>query len=372
MDIDAELKQIESRIGVLIEQQFESPACKNLRSACKDTMQTVIDQAFTSSEGGKRLRALLALCSYDAVLATKSNTQDLNFEPSLDDPKRMSMIDMACAIEVFQTAALIHDDIIDESSLRRGKPSAYYALTNVYDSQQIGTGLGLMLGDLLASESFDIARNSANNLSNTQELLATFADTQRNVCLGQVLDLSIEMMDLSDPKTLADSSVNVFRWKTASYTTVAPMHLGLLAAGFTVEQAHDFAYSVGEPLGIAFQLADDLLDVVSDPKHTGKPVGGDIREGKRATLLADALQTSNESDRKYLQEAYTKKTRDDEDVKKVISILHTSGAIDKSKERIKDLWNKSQEALDNSDLNECGKDIMRQIMNRFIPEQWRK
>ena len=84
------------------------------------------------------------------------------------------------------------------------------------------------------------------------------------------------------------------------------------------------------------------------------------------------MQTSNESDRKYLQEAYTKKTRDDEDVKKVISILHTSGAIDKSKERIKDLWNKSQEALDNSDLNECGKDITRQIMNRFIPEQWRK
>lgn len=382
MDIDAELKQIEQRICTLTSEQFEMPACQNLHSSCKDTMETVVNQALTSSKGGKRLRALLSLLSYDAANSTISsnkssgensseNSKESSSESSKENFNRASMIDLACAIEVFQTAALIHDDIIDESSLRRGIPSAYCAFSKVYNNLRIGTGLGIMLGDLLAAESFNIAGNCAKNLKNTQELLLTFSDTQRSVCVGQVLDISIEMMDLDNTELLAQSSLNVFKWKTASYTTISPIKLGFLSAGLDPKLANDLAYSIGEPLGIAFQLADDLLDVVSDPKHTGKPVGGDIREGKRATLLADALQNSNEKDKAYLKKAYTKKHRSSGDVKRIIDIFYKSGAIEKSKKRIKDLWEQSQQALQNSELSEEAKNIMQSIIERFIPEQWR-
>ena len=159
MDIDAELKQIEQRICTLTSEQFEMPACQNLHSSCKDTMETVVNQALTSSKGGKRLRALLSLLSYDAANSTISSNKsssENSSENSKENFNRASMIDLACAIEVFQTAALIHDDIIDESSLRRGIPSAYCAFSKVYNNLRIGTGLGIMLGDLLAAESFNI------------------------------------------------------------------------------------------------------------------------------------------------------------------------------------------------------------------------
>lgn len=112
---------------------------------------------------------------------------------------------------------------------------------------------------------------------------------QREVEIGQVLDLAVEMTPLSNPEALANASLNVFRWKTASYTTIAPLLLALLAAGESPDQARHCALAVGRPLGLAFQLADDLLDVVGSSRNTGKPVGGDIREGKRTVLLADAL-----------------------------------------------------------------------------------
>ena len=228
-----------------------------------------------------------------------------------------------------------------------------------------------MLGDLLATESFDITRGAAKHFAYDEELLAAFASMQRNVGIGQVLDLSIEMMQLDDPVKLAESSLNVFRWKTASYTTIAPLTLGLLAASMEPHEAYQLAHNIGDPLGIAFQLADDLLDIVSDSKHTGKPIGGDIREGKRAVLLADALQHSNKHEQDILLEAYTSDSRSEDDVQRIIQIYHTSGAIERSQQRIMNLWKQSQNAIDASSLNSNGKTILHTISQRFIPEAWR-
>ena len=107
--------------------------------------------------------------------------------------------------------------------------------------------------------------------------------------IGQVLDLAVEMTPLSNPEALANASLNVFRWKTASYTTIAPLLLALLAAGESPDQPDIARWPSAGRSDLAFQLADDLLDVVGSSRNTGKPIGGDIREGKRTVLLADAL-----------------------------------------------------------------------------------
>lgn len=361
MDDTLSLNNINSRIADLILQQFHTKAENNLSKTCAHTLQQVIKQAVTSSEGGKRLRALLTIAAFHAATNKNSNTKI----------QEDSIFDIACALEVFQTAALIHDDIIDESSLRRGKPSAYCALSSVCNNKHIGTGLGLMLGDLLATESFDITRQASKNFTYSEELLEAFADMQRNVGIGQVLDLAIEMMQLDDPIQLAESSLNVFRWKTASYTTVAPVTLGFLAASMQPKDAYQLAYNIGDPLGIAFQLADDLLDIVSNSKHTGKPIGGDIREGKRAVLLADALQYGSKEERNTLIKAYTAETRTEDDVRKIIEIYHISGAIKRSEQRIMKLWEQSQNAIEYSTLDDNGKTILRIMCEHFIPEAWR-
>ncbi len=365
MSLDSQRSCIDTRISELIYNQFDSLACKNLISNCSETLKSVVSQAILSSQGGKRLRALLALKAFDAA---KESSKENNGHFSNDS--KSAMLNLACALEVFQTAALVHDDIIDESALRRGKPSAYCALSKATNSQHIGTGLGLMLGDILASQSFDISRKACENLQNPHEVLCEFANMQKNVGIGQILDLSIEMMSLDNPQKLAESSINVFRWKTASYTTIAPLALGFLAAGMQKDYAIDLANQIGDPLGIAFQLADDLLDIVSDSTHTGKPIGGDIKEGKRAVLLADALELCTPEDKLFLINAYTSSSRNEDDVKRIIDIYNKSGAISKSKERIHNLWVKSQEKISNSTLNANSKVILRNISSMFIPKEW--
>lgn len=350
---------IEPRIIQLVRELTAAPATDEVADALKPVMEQVVDQAASSSQGGKRLRALLALDAFDVLAG--------DVTPDWRD----AMIDLACAIEVFQTAALVHDDIIDESDLRRGKPSAHHALEQAVHSGAIGRGLGLMLGDILATACIEITRRSASRLPNTDALNEAFLTMQREVEIGQVLDLAVEMTPLSNPEALANASLNVFRWKTASYTTIAPLLLALLAAGESPDQARHCALAVGRPLGLAFQLADDLLDVVGSSRNTGKPVGGDIREGKRTVLLADALSAADTADKADLIAIFEEDCRNDNQVARTIELFTSTGALDRSRERIAALWGESRKAIAGLELNSEAQRRLTEACARFVPESLR-
>lgn len=355
-----DLDLIEARIATLVDHHARVPDGGRVADACAPTMAAVTKQAIASSEGGKRLRALLALAAYDAAEGSANSHE--------------AMLDLACAIEVFQTAALVHDDIIDESDLRRGKPSAHRAFASATGSASIGRGLGIMLGDLLATASVSIAVDAASRLSEPcggAGIVPAFLTMHREVELGQVLDLAVEMTPLDDPAALADASLNVFRWKTASYTTIMPIELGLLAAGVETGQARRSALAVGTPLGIAFQLADDLLDVTGSSKTTGKPVGGDIREGKRTVLLADALGAADRGGRAELTDAFTAPERDEAQVRRVMDLFASTGAIAASRRRIAGLWDEARTAIDSMALTDAGKALLTGACARFIPDDAR-
>lgn len=357
-----DLNTIEPRICELVRELTDAPVTGKVASALQPVMGEVIDQAVSSSQGGKRLRALLSLDAYDAL------THD---QQHIESSSRTAMLDLACAIEVFQTAALVHDDIIDESDLRRGKPSAHRALEYTVHNASIGRGLGLMLGDILATACIEIARRSAKHLNNGDAIVEAFLTMQREVEIGQVLDLGVEMTPLSDPQALVDASLNVFRWKTASYTTIAPLLFALLAAGVEPAKAQQQALAVGEPLGLAFQLADDLLDVIGSSRNTGKPVGGDIREGKRTVLLADALNAADDATRRELCDMYESAHRDEAQVQRVISVFGETHAIDHSRDRISALWEQSQAAIKNLGLDETNEQQLIAACARFIPQDLR-
>jgi len=369
MEFTADPVIFEPRIKQLVAEYASNPPDTTIPRACAPVMNAVTGQALRSSEGGKRLRALLTLASYDA--AEKQPDTDRN------RTVRQAVIDMACAIEVFQTAALVHDDIIDDSDLRRGKPSAHRALKDVTADQSradsIGKGLGIMLGDLLATASVAIARNAANSLNKSQAAMRAFLTMHREVEIGQILDLATEEVPLDKPEMLARTSLNVFRWKTASYTTIAPLELGLIAAGVNPTKARAIAESIGVSLGLAFQLADDLLDVVGSSASTGKPVGGDIREGKRTVLLADALSAASERDRDELIRMFESPERTHDDVEHAIGLFHETGAIDHSRERIATLWHASCGAIDEAagqlGLDQASHDRLFAACARFIPSQ---
>ena len=356
MTSSSDLEQIESRIVSLVKDFAFLHADDSVASSCRPIADMVAKQAVTSSEGGKRLRALLTLDAFRAFAPQDVAERDMD-----------AVLDLACAIEVFQTGALVHDDIIDDSDLRRGKPSAHRALATDTHSDAIGHGLGIMLGDMLATASVDIANKAACRLGSGSSVVSAFLNMHREVEIGQVLDLAVELNTLDDPEELASASLNVFRWKTASYTTIAPLEFGMLAAGLAPADARRLALAIGLPLGLAFQLADDLLDVIGSSRNTGKPVGGDIREGKRTVLLADAIEAAGDVERRELIDMWEAESRDEAHVRRAIALFESTGAIARSKERIAGLWLESKAAIETLELSQDRKDMLTEACARFVP-----
>lgn len=349
---------IESRIASLVCEWSTMPTHRPIPPSCHAVLDAVISQALSSSEGGKRLRALLALAAYASFGGTSSQHE--------------AILDIACALEVFQTAALVHDDIIDDSDLRRGKPSAHRALEQNTGSVTVGRGLGVMLGDLLATAGIGIVNQAARELANASEVTTAFLTMQHEVEIGQILDLAVEQAPLDDAKALASSSLEVFRWKTASYTTIAPIELAMLSAGIPATQARRTALSIGEPLGLAFQLEDDLIDVIGSSRTSGKPVGGDIREGKRTVLLADALELADTPERDELITLFRAQTRNEAQVHRVIELFTSTGAIERSRQRIAHLWDQTLEAIASCELEHCQQNILTEACAGFVPDLTRR
>ncbi|MDO4913656.1 MAG: polyprenyl synthetase family protein [Bifidobacteriaceae bacterium] len=383
-----QVADIESRISALVQELLSTKF--NNTSAYNNIMGMVAQQSILSSTGGKRLRALLTIESFLAATAAHTHDKAVTNNPSnyshslshnanSDTANTLTtsqldsnslILDVACALEVFQTAALIHDDIIDDADLRRGKPSAHKALTTQTHNESIGVGLGLMIGDILATGSIAIVQNASNAYSQNHkmlnELVTPFIAMQREVSIGQVLDLGIEMMSFENLQELREASFEVFRWKTASYTTIAPIELGFLTAGIPAQDARKLALAIGEPLGIAFQLVDDLLDIGAGSHPTGKPIGGDIREGKRSVLLADTLEHLSQDDSEKIIRLYQQTQRTDDDVAFCLEKIHEANAIEISKQRVNELWQTTCTAISQSPIPASSQHKLREICKKFI------
>jgi len=223
--------------------------------------------------GGKRMRPVF--CVWGCLGAGGEDSE--------------ALLVAASSLELFQACAILHDDVMDASDTRRGKPSAHRAFAALHresgwygDADAFGAGAAILLGDLALAWSDEML--TASGLA-TPAALAVFSDMRADVVGGQYLDLLEQVRGASS----VASALRVAHWKAAKYTVERPLHLGAALAG--AEPAVYAAYSAyGLPLGEAFQLRDDVLGVFGDPAVTGKPAGDDLREGKRTALVAMALE----------------------------------------------------------------------------------
>jgi geranylgeranyl diphosphate synthase type II len=216
--------------------------------------------------GGKRLRPALVLIATDLF--------------SGDVLKAMPA---ALAIETFHNFTLIHDDIMDNAPLRRGKQTVH---------EKWGTNNAILSGDVMMVEANkQLAQVDSSVL---KDVLNTFNATAQGVCEGQQLDMEFETrVDVSIPEY-----IDMIRLKTAVLVGGA-MKLGAIIANAPQESAN-LIYEFGERLGIAFQLQDDILDVYGDPEKFGKQVGGDIISNKKTFLLLSLQQQLSTADQKVL------------------------------------------------------------------------
>jgi geranylgeranyl diphosphate synthase type I len=217
--------------------------------------------------GGKRLRALFAYWGFTGAGG---------------DPDSPLIIDVGAALELIHLAALIHDDVMDASSRRRGLPTLQVTFANLHrrlgwpgDADQFGLAAAIVLGDLAL---FHADLLLANAPADAHRIVA---DLKLEMAMGQFLDLRATAACEAD----AETALRIALYKTARYSVEQPLHLGACLAGRLGELAPELSL-YGVPLGIAFQLADDLLGAFGDPDQTGKPVGDDARQGKPTLLHA--------------------------------------------------------------------------------------
>ena len=351
-DFASWVKISKSNVEGGMEKLFSIPRFSSLDGPLKEAASLFDRQTLEALMGGKRLRAILEMAS--CLCAGKEGG-----------------VEAACAIEIFQAAALVHDDIVDKSEVRRGRPSSRKAFFSSLSSStfnfESADAMAIMLGDFLASASVEALLESKMG-ANGPAAIRAFCRMQMQVEKGQILDINSPSVCLEDPKGLQSAIESIYLYKTASYTAIAPICLGFLEAGKDEKRAEKWGGKIGSPLGVAFQIFDDLLDL----KGGSKPKGGDIREKKRTFLLADSLSLLSPKDRTYLIRLYEKEDltgREDE----VIDMFESCGAVKKSHERIKELCSKAFLALDECcrdlSLGKGEEEFLKKTLSLFIPKE---
>lgn len=292
--------------------------------------------------GGKRMRAVLGAIGL-ALVGERAG------DHRVDDA---TAAHLGAALELYQASALVHDDVIDGATTRRGLPAAHKRFESEHaaalwrgPSAAYGVNAAILLGDLLlsaAGREMGRAAGAAAGVG-TPEAAAraahdAFDAMTAEVAVGQFLDVRNEVLPLPGPQdpdeaaaqaaeAMLGSALEVVRRKSARYSVRQPLLIGALLSGTDLGSPVAQALSVfGEETGIAFQLRDDDLGVFGDPAVTGKPAGEDLREGKRTVLLALAWARVGADGRGLLAEVLANPSAAPEAIAAASAVIESSGA----------------------------------------------
>lgn len=316
----------------------------------EEIMQIIRDYTL---RGGKRVRA--ALLFYGAKAISDLNDEDLQ--------------KASICMELVQSYLLIHDDIMDQDALRRNGPTVHTSYTKLarkykrFDKEHFGNTMAIAAGDicsclanlLLIQTNFD----PKNKLSATKKL----NQMMHKVIHGQVIDV------LNDHSSTEDDILFGYALKTATYTVQGPLEIGAMLAGATNEQLQSIAdYSI--PLGKAFQIQDDILDLFADEKKLGKPVGSDIREGKPTLLITKTLQNADPKDKKFIQSMLGNHKISEKQLEKVRCIIRRSGALSYCKNLAKSYIYDAKQALTRANFQQKGKLFMQNIADYMLDRDY--
>lgn len=286
--------------------------------------------------GGKRIRPVLTL------MTTEIFGGDYKMA-----------LDAALAIEVFHNFSLVHDDIMDNAPLRRGKMT-------VHEKWDVNTGI--LSGDVMLIKAYQLLERYESHLF--KDLIQLFSKTAIEVCEGQQYDVDFEnRVDVSLAEYL-----KMIEYKT-SVLLAAAMKMGAMIAGASKEDK-TIIYDFGKYLGIAFQLQDDYLDAFGDPKTFGKQIGGDIIANKKTFLYLQSLSMCTAQQKLELEHLFSINTKDNTyKIQTVKDIFLTSGAAEATKLEIKLYTAKAYGLLDGLGIEEAYKSLLKTFGDSLIQRE---
>jgi geranylgeranyl diphosphate synthase, type I len=284
----------------------------------------VVAEAVLSVRGGKRIRAVLLAAAFEAC-------RDRAKVNGVSSPVAMALV----AIELLQTYLLIHDDWMDDDDVRRGGPSVHALLREKFGSSRAGDVAGVLAGDYAAALALEALSETPVASQRVTDAVREFARIQASVIIGQLIDVRAGAKGAVAVEAMHDL-------KTGSYTVRGPVAIGAILAGASpdVRAALD---AFARPLGIAFQLRDDLLGTFGDPSQTGKPHGSDIRQGKRTAIIAE-LETSSIA-QPLLARAHGVRDASAGDIEALVAWMVSSGAKARVEARLGSLLKQAENEL---------------------------
>ena len=268
---------------------------KHLNSKLKGNPKKLYDAAgHLIVNGGKRLRPYMVIRS----------CQILKGEVSKAMPA-------ASAVEMIHNFTLVHDDIMDNDEMRHGVPTVH---------KKFGMPIAILAGDVLFSKAFQVITDSKLSTNATTQLVSRLAKACVDVCEGQLLD--VKMAEEKKIPVQAEY-ITMIGKKTAALFDVS-CAMGAICATNKVKDITNLS-SFGRNLGIAFQITDDLIGVMGDPKITKKPVGNDLREGKKSLPILMAIKSAKGNDKKIILKAFGNSKVSRKDLNKAVDVIRSLG-----------------------------------------------
>jgi geranylgeranyl diphosphate synthase type I len=331
--VEAAVKRVDARLQEL----FASKRAESLRIS-PEAPELIDAVAELTMRGGKRLRPLALYASFVAVHG---------------DGGAGATLDASAALELLQSYFLIQDDWMDGDEQRRGGASVHSALARKHHHAQLGASLAILASDLAAGFAWELISAAPFPPARLTEALAAFGRMHFEVVCGQQLDL------------LGHADVALMhQLKTGSYTVRGPLRMGALLGDASSEQLSALD-RFGAPLGLAFQLRDDLLGAFGDRAAVGKPVGNDLRAGKRTALVAEARTALSPSDAIVLDAVLGKPDASDAAMDRAVQVLLASGVRERLEARIAALLDEARRALEQAALSAEGTAMLGQLAHKL-------
>ncbi len=344
------------RLGVQAELDAVLARQRSLLAEVGPQTTGLVDAVADLVRGGKRLRPAFSAWGYRSA-----GGEDRAVEARV-----------GAALELFQAAALIHDDVMDGSDTRRGMPAAHRRFGDLHagsgwrgSCERFGEAAAILAGDLCLAWSDEAFAGCGADVERLTSARLVFDRMRTQLMAGQYLDVH-EQASGGTPGAEehgddVERALRVLRWKSAKYTVEHPLLIGAALAGAGPEHREALS-AYGLPLGEAFQLRDDVLGVFGDPSVTGKPTGDDLREGKRTMLVALAVRHGDAEDLALLEHSLGAPDLDEDGVAALQDLVRRTGALDAVETLIDDLVRRSRAALAQAPVTAAAREALGELV----------
>ena len=334
------MKEELTKYKAVIDDNIDKVLDKEIENALSDDIRNSFLELKRLSKGGKRVRGIL-----------------IKLGQLLNGVNNNSYLPLATAFEIFQTAVLIHDDIIDEAKERRGLPT----ITSLNEGHY-GISKAICIGDLGFFLSYKLINETKIDENTKYRLLECFTNTLYNTVIGEIIDVELPLKEFDYQLKMEDKEIyDIYINKTSWYTFVGPLLLGAISADMD-KKALKQIIDIGINLGIAFQIKDDLLGLYSTDKEMGKTLN-DIKENKQTIIYKYAIDHANDGELQIIKELYGKEL-DEKNTDIIVNLFEELGAKRNAENLVEEYTKKAIDIINKSNFQ--NKEILIELADYLV------